>query len=96
MNRLIWIIQFKIIKLRDKWRIFKTTKLEHIWYYRKCSCGHPKWVHLCYEHGVCEHGVCLADPLLDEVCYCDGFNSMWNKQYPPHLPREPQTVEAER
>lgn len=70
-----------------KWIEFKW-KLERITKARKCSCGHPLWCHQCYEHGTCIHGVCIASTFLDENCYCDGFNSMWNKEYPPNIPRE--------
>ena len=61
-------------------------KLDKLLHFKKCSCGHPLWCHQCYEHGTCIHGVCLADTFLDEVCCCDGFNSMWNEQYPPSKP----------
>jgi len=55
----------------------------------KCSCGHPYWCHQCYEHGTCIHGVCLAETFLwekDMTCCCQGFNDMWNKDYPPDKP----------
>jgi len=58
-----------------------------LYYYKKCSCGHPINYHTCYEHGDgCIHGVCLAELYEDIVCCCQGFNDMWNKQYPPNKP----------
>mgnify|MGYP001565348523 FL=1 len=55
-------------------------------HFRKCSCGHPLHYHQCYEHGTCIHGVCLASSFTTDICVCDGFNSIWNKQYPPNKP----------
>ena len=66
---------------------------------KKCSCGHPLWMHICYEHGTCIHGVCLAETLMhyegDNTCCCDGFNSMWNKEYPPNKPELRKTDSRE-
>jgi len=63
---------------------------KHITKTRKCSCGHPYWCHQCYDHGTCIHGVCLAETFLwlpNEIsCCCQGFNDMWNKDYPPDKP----------
>ena len=56
---------------------------------KKCSCGHPLWMHQCYQHGTCIHGVCLAETFSFEVnvvCCCQGFNDMWNKEYPTNKP----------
>ncbi len=55
---------------------------------KKCSCGHSLWMHQCYEHGTCVHGACLAETFMFEkvTCCCDGFDSMWNKEYPPNQP----------
>ena len=55
-------------------------------HFRKCSCGHPFWYHQCYEHGTCIHGSCLAETFADEICVCEGFNNMWNEDYPPNKP----------
>jgi len=58
--------------------------LDRIINFRKCSCGHPKWYHQCYEHGTCIHGVCLASTFdwhNDKECECQGFNSMWNEDH---------------
>ncbi len=79
------------LKLSDWYRF----KLYPIWdrliHSKKCSCGHPLWMHVCYEHGTCIHGICLSDTFLygnpeDIKCCCDGFNSMWNEEYPPNQP----------
>ena len=56
---------------------------------KKCSCGHPLWMHQCYQHGTCIHGVCLAETFSlnpDVVCCCQGYNDMWNEDYPPSRP----------
>ena len=90
--RLIFVVKWKIRRLQDKWRTFKFTKLDKIIYGKKCTCNHPLWCHQCYEHGTCIHGVCLASSFLDEDCYCEGFNSVWNKDYPPNIPRTPKPI----
>ena len=58
-------------------------------HFRKCSCGHPLWMHVCYNHGTCIHGVCLAETFSfdpDVICCCQEFNDPWNKKYPPNKP----------
>lgn len=69
-------------------------ELEKIFKVKRCSCGHPLWCHQCYEHGTCKHGSCLASTFLDEECYCEGFNSMWNEDYPPNIPRITKTQDG--
>ncbi len=65
-------------------------------HFRKCSCGHPFWMHQCYQHGTCIHGVCLAETFSfedpDVVCCCQGFNDMWNNEYPPNKPELRNTL----
>ena len=63
-------------------------KWDKLCHFKKCSCGHPLWMHQCYEHGTCIHGVCLAETFMWEkvTCCCQGFNDMWNKEYPPDQP----------
>ena len=78
-----WFI-FKL-RFRHKWdnlKIILKLKLDKLFHFRKCSCGHPLWMHQCYEHGTCIHGVCMAEPysFFSIKCDCDNFNSMfWRK-----------------
>jgi len=64
-------------------------KLDKLIHFRKCSCSHPLWMHQCYNHGTCIHGVCLASTFSDDtsvVCCCQEFNDPWNEEYPANKP----------
>lgn len=58
--------------LGSTWNSLKW-KWDKITHSKKCGCGHPLWMHCCYDHGTCIHGVCLASTFADEECGCDDF-----------------------
>jgi len=94
--RLVWYFKFKIWKLENWKRIHFDTFVDKLIHFRKCSCGHPLWCHVCYEHGTCIHGVCLASTFFDEECYCDGFNSMWNEDFSTKDPKRPRITNGDK
>ena len=85
-------MRFWRFRLSQWYRNEFLVKWDKFIHFRKCSCGHPLWMHVCYEHGTCNHGVCLAETFTDDTCCCDGFNSMWNKEYPPNKPELRKTL----
>ena len=63
------------LKLIDKKRHFDWWLDKKI-HNQKCVCGHPFWFHVCYEHGTCNHGVCLSSTFNWEAddCGCENYH----------------------
>ena len=79
MNFISRFIFFKKIHYSLMWSHIKLNfrlKWDKFINFKKCGCGHPKWMHTCYEHLSCDHGVCLAETFTwgEEICDCDDFS----------------------